>query len=200
MVATQPTDPGIQEITWIPETVVARSESPFTLKRQTYDYGSSRWKAIVKLPPMTRAKAQAWMAFFASLKGGEFYLSDSSKASVVSGETASLSATVASGAALIATQGWTPSTADLLTAGDWFDVAANNGNTALFQVLENVTSDGSGNANVSVFPNVRTQINSGAVLNFTNPKGVFVIDDTPSFRFDVNKLLSGLSFECSQVQ
>ena len=200
MPLTLPTEPGIREISWIHESAIGRSESPFTLARQTYDYGSSRLKAIVSLPTMTRAKADDWVAFFAKVRGQGFYLSDSSRADLSSTETAALTATVASGASVIATQGWTISTSDLMTPGDWFDVVANNGDTALFQVLDSVSSDGSGNANINVFPNVRTQINSGVILNFSNPKGVFVIDDIPAFRFDVNKLLQGFSFECSQVQ
>lgn len=200
MPLTLPATPGTREITWIPQAAVGRSESPFTLKRQTYDYGSSRWKAIVTLIPMTREKASAWMAFFSKLRGQEFYLTDSSKDDVVTSETPTFTNTVASGSSVIATQGWTASQSNLLAAGDWFDVTADNGKKALFQVLDAVSSDGSGNANINVFPNVRTQINSGAALNFTGPKGVFLLDDAPAMRFDFNQLLQGLSFECSQVQ
>ena len=194
-----PTTPGNREITWIPQQAIGRSESPFTLKRQTYDYGSSRWRAIVKLPPMTRTAASEWLAFFAKVRGSEFYLGDSSKADVVTAETPRIK-TQASSGAVLATELWTPSTADLLAPGDWFDVTAANGKKCLFQVLDAVSSDGSGEATISVFPNARTTISATTSLNFTSPQGTFVLDDAPAFNFDQSKLLKGISFECVQVQ
>lgn len=194
-----PAYPGAQSITWIPQAVVARSESPFTLKRQTYDYGSSRWKAVVKLPAMGRELAAEWMAFFAKVKGQEFYLGDNSRNDLVTIEAPTLKNTVASSSVLV-TQGWTPSTSDLLRPGVWFDIVATNGKKCLFQVSDAVSSDGSGEANINIFPNVRTTITAGASLNFIKPQGVFLIDDVPSLEFDSNPIMQGLSFECSQVQ
>ena len=194
-----PTVSGFRSITWIPEVAVAQAESPFTLKRQVYDYGSSRWKAIVKLPPMTRTHAAEWVAFFASVRGQEFYLSDTSTSDVSTSETPTVLSTISSGST-IPTTGWTASTANVLSAGDWFDMGAAIGKRTFFQVTSAVSSDSSGNATIAVFPSVRTAIASGAALNFSGPKGVFLIDDIPALKYNADKLLEGVSFECSQVQ
>lgn len=194
-----PSSPAPREITWIAQSAVGRSESPFTLTRQTYDYGSSRLRAIVSIPPMTRSKANDWLAFFAKIRGGEFYLGDSSRADVTTSETPRVKTQASSGSTL-STELWTPSTSNLLAPGDWFDVVASNGKKCLFQCLEAVASDGSGEATISIFPNVRTTIAAATSLNFASPQGVFVIDDAPSLSFDSSKLLKGFSFDCSQVQ
>jgi len=199
MPLTLPSQPGNRSITWMPQAAVRKSVSPFTFAPQTFDYGSARWKVVLSLPPMTRAKADEWMAFFAKVRDQEFYLGDSSRADVSTTETPTLASAVSSGS-VFSTTGWTPNQADLLKPGDWFDITAANGKKALFQVSDSVSSDGSGNATINVFPNARTTINSGQALNFTSPVGVFLLDDFPALEFDSNKLLQGFSFEASQVQ
>src|ERR1700739_1406165 len=44
--------------------------NPFTMQTQTQTWsGGDMWKAQITLPPMTRAQAAPWLAFFGALRG-----------------------------------------------------------------------------------------------------------------------------------
>ena len=57
---------------------VAVSQSPFTFSSQVHEYTGAKWYAVCTLPPMNRAQASEWIAFFLQLNGasGTFLLGD----------------------------------------------------------------------------------------------------------------------------
>lgn len=73
-----PTNIGIANITFMAESAVAISQSPFTFQQQIVAHQGQRWAASITLPPMKRQDAEPWVSFLLSLKGqvGTFLLGD----------------------------------------------------------------------------------------------------------------------------
>tara|TARA_R110002020_G_scaffold337389_1_gene552864 strand:- start:2762 stop:3364 length:603 start_codon:yes stop_codon:yes gene_type:complete len=68
----------------------------------------------------------------------------------------------------LVTDGWTINQTDLLKAGDYIEV-----NQELKMVVEDVASDGSGNATIKIRPAIRKPPADGAQIIVDQPKGVF---------------------------
>lgn len=66
-----PLAPKLSELSVLPESVTARSQSPFTLAGQTVVWQGKRYRFTCTTPIMRKADAQKWQAFFASLNGRE---------------------------------------------------------------------------------------------------------------------------------
>lgn len=83
-----------------------------------------------------------------------------------------------SGYSLI-TNGWEPNTNDLLLAGDYISIVSapvNAGDMSiprLYSVTQPVSSDGSGNATLSIFPPIREIPANGTSINLSNTQGLF---------------------------
>ena len=93
---TMPSTPAFVKSRWSMARAVASSKSPFTGHEQIYSYDMACWQATMTLPPMKRAQAGAWQAFFMLLKGraNTFLLGDPDGKSPQGGATTCL---VASG-------------------------------------------------------------------------------------------------------
>lgn len=69
-VITMPAKPAApQTIEFSVVDIVAQSTSPFTGQQQIQNWGASYMEAIVSLPPLTDAQAQAWVSFLFALQG-----------------------------------------------------------------------------------------------------------------------------------
>jgi hypothetical protein len=66
------------------------------------------------------------------------------------------------------TSGWTHSVTRILKAADWFQVGYR-----LYRTCEDVNSDSSGNATISVWPSIRETPANGTPLILNSPKGLF---------------------------
>lgn len=66
-----PTDVGIASMTMRMRSSVAVSTSPFTYDQQVFAHQGARWEAEVQMPPMVKANAQTYEAFFTRLNGME---------------------------------------------------------------------------------------------------------------------------------
>jgi hypothetical protein len=70
------------------------------------------------------------------------------------------------------TDGWTADTTGILKAGDYIQLGT--GSTArLYKVLDDVDSDGSGNATFDIWPNLRSSPDDNATITVSNCKSVF---------------------------
>lgn len=75
------------------------------------------------------------------------------------------------------TDGWTPSTA-ILKAGD--QISFSNGTyNELKRVTADVSSDGSGNATISIFPEIHGSPADGAAIETSSPVGTFMLAESP---------------------
>lgn len=139
------------------DQAVAVSRSPFSYSDHVQHWGGERWAGVIEIPRLTRANADAWHAWILSLRGSEgtFLAGDELRSSprgsvpgtpVVSGELAAGNQ--------IATTGWTPSQTGVLLAGDMIQIGVAD-LARLYMVIEDADSDGSGDATLTVWPNVR---------------------------------------------
>ncbi len=173
-----PTSNAIQGIELRAINSVAYSRSPFTFSGQVYAYPGQTWQADVTLKPMKRADAEDWVSWLVSLKGqlGRFYLGDPLAAlprgSARDADTVTVNGTTSSGSSVINIQSAPLSESNYLMAGDYIQIGSDT-SRQLFKVLQNASTDGSGNASIDVWPDVRSQIDSGSAITFESAKGIF---------------------------
>ena len=173
-----PSSPGFQNVVFSAKNVVSMVESPFTLARQVYKWPGERWEAEVTLPPLTQAQAAQWKAWLVALEGvrGTFKLGspDSKDPQGVATGTPVVNGGSQTGNSLV-TDGWTTGQTGIMKAGDMIEL-----NNNLYMVTEDVNSDGSGNATLSVWPALRFSPSDNATITVgdgTNPpEGTFKLD------------------------
>lgn len=175
--------------------VVGLSQSPFTGAQQVYKYSGQYWEADITLRTMDREEAEQWIAFMLRLKGayGTFLLGDPNGATPrgVATGTPVVNGGSQTGEELI-TDGWTTSTTGILKAGDYIQLGS--GATAkLHKVLQDVNSDGSGNATLNIWPDLRTPPSDNATITASGAKGVFRL--TTPMAWDIREAqLYGITF------
>lgn len=154
----------------------ASSESPFTLKEQIYSYEAERWVLNVSYPPLTPVQAKQLRAFILSLKGriGTFKAGDPQNASPAGnpGNNVKINGSHSVGAYTMNLKGLNLSTTKALAAGDDLEV-----NGSLYTVLQDVNSNGSGQATVDIMPGIRTALSDNTTVIVENPRGTFRLDD-----------------------
>jgi len=153
---------------------VAYSMSPFTFSGQAHAYAGQMWQVDVTLPQMRREDANIWIAWLVSLKGqtGRFLIGDPTCTApqgvarfflgnpVITDQTGD---TIAVTGASVNKTNW-------LVAGDYIQIGAASSAT-LHQVLQNASTDASGNVTLEVWPSVRGT-RSGSIT-VDNPVGNF---------------------------
>jgi hypothetical protein len=190
-----PTQSAIAKIRLSANEIVGISQSPFTAAQQVYKYPGQFWEADVTLPPMKRADAEYWVAFLLKLNGpfGTFLLGDPLGATArgVATGTPLVNGGSQVGNELI-TDGWTVSQTGILRAGDYIQLGS--GATAqLYKILDDVNSDGSGNATLTIWPSLRSSPSDNATIIVSSPKGVFRLTTPASWDIDEASIY-GLTF------
>lgn len=199
-----PTNLGIANITFSPESAVTISQSPFTYQQQVLTHQGQRWAASVTLPPMRRQDAEPWVAFLLSLKGqvGTFLLGDPN------GKQPQGSASSNAGTPLVKGAGQTGSTLIIdglptsvtgyLLAGDYIQLGA-AGSASLYKVLTDVNTNSSGEATLDIWPNLRSSPLDNATVVVTNTKGKFRLKSNIQ-SWQINEASSyGISFDCVEA-
>lgn len=182
-------------------TVVGVSASPFTGQQQIYKHQGQWWEAEVSLPPMKRADAEQVIAFLLKMNGqyGTFLLGDKANTSTrgVGTGTPLVNGASQTGDELI-TDGWTISTTGILKAGDWIQLGSGS-STRLYKVLDDVNSDGSGNATINIFPNLRSSPDDDAALTVSNTQGLWrLVSNETEYSID-NMSIYGMTFACAEA-
>lgn len=165
-----PSSPAIKDVKFKMVSASGLGTSKFTGHQQVTVFPGQWWEIEVTLPPMARAAAEEWISFMAKLNGleGTFTIGDPDGASPrgTGGGTPLVNGASQTGQDLI-TDGWNLSEA-VLKAGDYIQIGTN-----LYKCLTDVTSDGSGNATLTLFPKVRTAHADDAAITVTNTTGLF---------------------------
>jgi hypothetical protein len=177
---TMPNVTAPSSIEFDPQEKVEWNTSIYTGQTQTYDLMCSFWSGTISLPPMHRYDADAWQSFVLACRGmvNCFLLGDPTTAlpkGVASGSPV-VSGAGQTGYSLV-TRGWTPSTMSLLRAGDYIQIGSLSTLSAgfaprLYRLTDNAVSDGSGNATLSVWPNLRDLPADGTAINTRNCVGL----------------------------
>jgi hypothetical protein len=196
-----PTTTGIAKIRISANNVVGVSQSPFTAKQQVYKYTGQFWEAEISLPPMKRADAEYWISFLLKLNGsyGTFLLGDPNGATArgVATGTPLVKGASQTGNEL-ATDGWTTSTTGILKAGDYIQLGTGS-SAKLHKVLDDVNSDSSGNATITIWPDLRSAPSDNAAIVVSGAKGVFRLSTNQS-DWDVNEAsIYGMTFPAREA-
>lgn len=191
-----PTHTGVASVRLRAQDIVTMNMSPFSGVQQVYKYSGQYWEADISLPPMKREDAEYWMTFFMKLGNqyGTFLMGDPNGATArgVATGTPVVNGGGQTGYELV-TDGWTPDTTGILKAGDYFQLGTGE-NSRLYKVLDDVDSDGSGNATFDIWPNLRSSPADNASIIVSNPKSVFRLT-TPAAEINVNQAsIYGMTF------
>ena len=184
-----------------PISIVGARQAEFTGQEYTYDWGGQYWEVDLNFPNQNRETQSKLIAFLAALKGrgGTMYWSPTGGEEIPQG--VATGAPVVDGAdqegnAYLLTTGWTASVEGILKAGDYFSIADN-----LYQCLQDVDSDGSGDATIYLFPNVRAGTADLASLTLSSPRGVFRLKTNGiSYTLGNGGIYSAISFGIREVQ
>lgn len=146
--------------------------SVFTQATQTMAYPGTHFKCTLGVKDLDNVQSRLLMSFIAKMNGlaGRVELWDVSVpgkapkgAPVISGPTGNLTT--------LATSGWNPNTI-VIREGEY--LSFNSGvNLELKMATADVTSDGNGNATISVAPWIRNYPSTGSHVEVQNPRGRF---------------------------
>lgn len=152
------------------------SRNPYTFDHQIQAYTGQSWILDVTLPPMTRNgqpgqdAAEEWIAFLLALEGmvGSFRYTDP-KTSTPRGNA--LGTPVVNGAGqtgkYLVTDGWI-NDETVLKKGDALQLGDH-----YHRVLEDIVSDGSGNATISLYPRLRESPEDNYLIITEGATGIF---------------------------
>lgn len=183
------------------ETKVAVSSSPFTFKEQILVYPGQRWKASVSLPPMPREDADVWRAWLTKLSGLEntFNMGDplSAEPKGSAGGTPLVAGANQIGNSLDI-DGATSSQTGWLLAGDYIQLGTGS-DARLYMVIGDVDTDGSGNATISIWPNIRTAFADNTPVVTSDTVGTWRLDsNSTTFQTSENSF-TRISFSANSV-
>ena len=197
---TLPTVTGVRTQNWGLNRVVAVTESPFTNQQQVFEHDGAQWTTTMTLPSMKKDSASIWLAFFMSLRGrrGTFKLGDQDRKTIQGVATGTIRVNGASQTGnQVALDGFANSTSNVFKAGDYIQI-----NSYLYMVIENATSNGSGQANVKIEPALRSgieTINDDTTVLYSNTTTLMRLDNN-EFNWDTNQVsVYGISFSCSEA-
>lgn len=183
---TPPSAPTFSGITLTPKSAVGESRSPFTFESQYYAHQGQMWQGELRLPPMTRAEAEPWIAFLLSLNGkaGTFLMGIAGAGTPRGAATGTPLVQGASqtGQSLV-TDGWTAGVTGILKAGDYFQLGSGV-DSYLHKLLADANTDGSGNATFDIWPRLRVSPADNAAITVLNPKGTWRLA-TNDMPFDI---------------
>ena len=174
---TFPTVSGIKTQRFSLNRTVAVSASPFTGQEQVFQHEGEIWSTQISFPPMLKDKAAVVLAFLLQLRGrrGTFKLGDQDRKTIQGVATGTIRVNGASQTGnQVALDGFANSTSNVFKAGDYIQIGS-----YLYMVTEDVTSNGSGEANVRIEPALRQGIETiadDATVTYTNTTTIMRLD------------------------
>jgi hypothetical protein len=198
---SMPTNTRIRSIELRAVNAVIYEMSPFTYSGQAQASAGQMWQADVTLPPMKREDAAVWVAWLVSLRGrfGTFTMGDPLCATPQGaiGGTPLVNGADQTGETLNI-DGCTADVTDWLKAGDYIQLGT--GATAtLHKVLEDVNTNGSGEATLSLWPHIRTAPADNATVTVTNAVGRFRLASNET-AWSINEAsIYGISFSAMEA-
>lgn len=198
-----PTHTGIRSINLRAINAVAYERSPFTFAGQAQASAGQMWAADVTLPPMKRADAEQWVAWLTSLRGqfGTFIMGDPisaiARGTARGTDTVTVNGGSQTGQDLDITSDQLSETGYLL-AGDYIQLGT-GATTSLHKVLVDADTDGSGNATLTLWPNVRTAPANGATVTVQSAKGRWRLAGNESEWSVSEASIYGISFSAMEA-
>ena len=175
MTLSMPTTPAFTVVRFGLITNTQTFTSPLTKSTQRAVLAGAIWSAAYSLPKMPRAQAQPWKAFFLSLEGmgNTFYGYDPDCKQPLAGIQGAplVNGANQTGTSLI-TDGWLNSKT-VLKMGDYFTT----GGELKMVTLNDVVSDGSGNATINFEPAIRTSPGDNTALTIQQASCTMMLQD-----------------------
>ena len=197
---TLPTATGIRTQNWGLRRITSLTQSPFTLQQQVYQHSGEQWNTTMTLPPMLKDKASTWLSFLLQLRGvrGTFKIGDQDRKTIQGTATGTVRVNGASQTGnQVALDGFTASRSNVFKAGDYIQI-----NSYMYMVTEDVSADGSGEANVKIEPALRQgieTINDDTLVVYLNTTTIMRLDSN-EFNWDTDQVSKyGISFACSEA-
>lgn len=194
--------PASIELTMTDSVAVVRS--PFTGIEQTQRWaGAEQWGMTITYPPMPDSQSRPLEGALAGLRGkaNVFQMGDprakkplgvGSGVPVVNSSDPSFNLPMTT---TLKTRGWTANTFRILLPGDYMQVGYR-----LYRVCERVNSDGSGNADITIWPSLREQPADATPIVLHNAVGLFRLANN---KITVNyspTQLTTLSIQCVEAR
>jgi 3D (Asp-Asp-Asp) domain-containing protein len=197
---TLPTATGIVTQNFSLTRAVAVTTSPFTFQTQVHQHQGEFWRTVISLPPMLRANANIWLSFLLQLRGrrGTFKIGDQDAKTITGAATGTIRVNGASQTGnQVALDGFANSTSNVFKAGDYIQIGS-----YLYMVIEDVSSNASGEADVKIEPALRSSLETIA-----DDTTVIYSNTTTIMRLDTNELgwqtdkvsKYGISFSASEA-
>ena len=197
---TFPTVSGITTQSFSLIRNVAVSTSPFTGQDQVFQHEGEFWATQISFPPMLKDKAATVIAFLLQLRGrrGTFSLGDQDRKTIQGVATGTIRVNGASQTGnQVALDGFANSTSNVFKVGDYIQIGS-----YLYMVIENATSNGSGEANVKIEPALRSSIetiNDDTTVVYSNTTTLMRLD-TNELGWQTDKVSKyGISFSASEA-
>ncbi len=200
-----PTQPGMVDFAWENMSAVAEQSNEFNLKSRIYEWEGQLRRAVCTIGEMkSEDNVKQWQAFLGKLNGtagsfllhepkndsrhrGNYDLGDSYVGRVKGGDQNSSD---------LVTDGWDPGMVGALLQGDWISI-----NYRLYQLLDDVDVDSSGDATLSIWPHVRPDVPDNAEISVGEQAwGEFRMIEWPRQPFNVETLMSGFAFSCKEAK
>ena len=195
---------GPQDFSMHEVNVVGETESPFSLGQQIQQWSGQAWRIEANLPPMLLAQAEQWIAFLGALFGkyGTFLMGDYNRTTPqgpLSGSPLSSGGANTAGLNQLSVRNAPLSITNWAVAGDYIQLTAPSSPQRLYKILQNASTDGSGNVTLQIFPNLRENVPDGTSIITSNCKGTFRLqDNTFVWKLDKNKVYS-ISFKAKEA-
>lgn len=172
---TFPTNLGISSFRMGLRNAVGRLESPFSFHEQVIRFSGQVWEIEVSLPNMFRADAEAFNAFILKLRGkyGTFLIGDPNGVTPRGswGGTPVVKGAGQTGGTLNI-DGLPNSITGVAKAGDYIQIGT-GANARLYKILDDANSNGSGEATLSIAPDLRSSPADNAAIIYSGAQGVF---------------------------
>lgn len=145
------------------------------------DFGGAWWEWVLTIPRFGDNEikdAKDWNGFLTALKGQEHYFKlgpqfDDGLSGAASGETDLKVKSIDSSSTVITVKNLPTSTSEVFVRGDWLSVSVSGGGEELKKVLLDTDSNGSGEADVDVWPRFRQDPSTDDAVEVKNPKGLW---------------------------
>lgn len=201
---------GISAIMHRPQSAVAVGRSPYSGKGDVQVYsGQMRLWTVDITPPNVAADIAELEAFFLKLNGpeGTFLLGDpkrpSPRGAYSSGSDTPLVKSDGGGSPnqagdrVLVTDGWRNNGTGLLLEGDLIQLGS-AGTASLHTVLTDVDSDGSGEAEIDIWPRLRRTPSDNDALVLSSPKGLWKLGGDPSWLADITDFYDGFQIDIQE--
>ena len=193
----------IEACSFKPRSVVGVARSPFTGAQQEHAFPGQWWEGSILVGPAERSDAGAITAWLVSLNGKEktFLLGDPAAVTPQGAASSTPGTPVVNGAsqtgAALICDGAPNNITDYLKEGDYVQLGTGS-STKLHMVLEDVSSDGSGNFTLNLWPNLRSSPSNNATLVVTSAQGRFRLKTNVN-GWDESTVIYGFSMEFEEA-